>query len=131
MRNVVVTYQVRPDAMDEHLRLIGAIFDELDAQAPDDVEYKVLRLADGVSFVHVSTADSSDGTNPLTRFAAFREFSETAGRARGHPAHAGLGRSGRQLPARPPAALTGTGAAPWTRSSCSASSSRWRWSRTP
>ena len=79
MRNVVVTYQVRPDAMDEHLRLIGAIFDELDAQAPDDVEYKVLRLADGVSFVHVSTADSPDGTNPLTRFAAFREFSETAG----------------------------------------------------
>lgn len=79
MRNVVVTYQVRPDAMDEHLRLIGAIFDELDAQAPDDVEYKVLRLADGVSFVHVSTSDSPDGTNPLTRFAAFREFSETAG----------------------------------------------------
>ena len=85
MRNVVVTYQVRPDAMDEHLRLIGAIFDELDAQAPDDVEYKVLRLADGVSFVHVSTADSSDGSNPLTRFAAFREFSETAGQRAATP----------------------------------------------
>jgi hypothetical protein len=85
MRNVVVTYQVRPDAMDEHLRLIGAIFDELDAQAPDDVEYKVLRLADGVSFVHVSTADSPDGSNPLTRFAAFREFSETAGQRAATP----------------------------------------------
>jgi hypothetical protein len=78
-RNVVVTYQVRPDALPEHLRLIAAIFDQLDQERPDDVEYKVLQLADGVSFVHVSTADSPDGSNPLTRFSAFREFSETAG----------------------------------------------------
>jgi hypothetical protein len=79
MRNVVVTYQVRPDALDEHLRLIGAIFDQLDEQAPGDVEYKVLRLSDGVSFVHISTADSPDGSNPLTQLSAFREFSDTVG----------------------------------------------------
>jgi hypothetical protein len=79
LRNVVVTYQVRPDAMDEHLRLIEAVFAELDGQQPGDVEYTVLRLADGVSFVHVSTSETPDGSNPLTRFAAFRQFSETAG----------------------------------------------------
>jgi hypothetical protein len=78
-RNVVVTYQVRPEALDEHLQLIAAVFDELDAQRPEDVEYKVLRLADGVSFVHISTADSPDGSNPLTRLEAFLAFSETAG----------------------------------------------------
>jgi hypothetical protein len=79
LRNVVVTYQVRPDAMDEHVRLIEAVFAELDERRPGDVEYTVLRLADGVSFVHVSTSETPDGSNPLTQVAAFRHFSETAG----------------------------------------------------
>jgi len=73
--NVVVTYTVKPEALDEHLRLIGAVFEQLDAEARSDVEYVVLRLADGVSFVHVSTADTPDGSNPLPQLPAFREFS--------------------------------------------------------
>jgi hypothetical protein len=76
---VVVTYQIRPEALEEHVRYIAAIFDQLDAEAPDDVEYKVLRLADGVSFVHISTSDSPDGSNLLLRYSAFREFSDTVG----------------------------------------------------
>jgi hypothetical protein len=73
--NVVVTYSVRPEAVEEHLRLIAGVFDQLRADARDDVDYQVLRLADGVSFVHVSSADTADGSNPLPQLAAFREFS--------------------------------------------------------
>jgi len=43
--------------------------------ASDDVEYRVLRLADGVSFVHLSTADTADGSNPLPELTSFKEFS--------------------------------------------------------
>jgi hypothetical protein len=72
--NVVVTYQIRPEAMDEHVRLIEDVFAQLHAQQPTNVEYKVVRLADGVSFVHVSTAQTEDGANPLTGMASFVEF---------------------------------------------------------
>jgi hypothetical protein len=72
--NVVVTYSVRPEAAAEHVRLIKAIFEQLRAEQPTNVEYKVVRLDDGVSFVHVSTADTPDGSNPLPAMSAFREF---------------------------------------------------------
>jgi hypothetical protein len=76
--SVVVSYQVKPEAVDEHVRLIEGIFKQLHAQRPDNVEYKVMRLSDGVSFVHVSTADTPDGSNPLPELDAFRAFSENA-----------------------------------------------------
>ncbi len=72
--SVVVSYQVRPEAVAEHVRLIKAVFDQLRAEQPGNVEYKVMCLADGVSFVHVSSADTPDGSNPLPELAAFKEF---------------------------------------------------------
>ena len=72
--SVVVSYQVRPDAVAEHVRLIEAVFAQLHAEQPDNVEYKVVRFDDGVSFVHVSSADTPDGSNPLPELAAFKEF---------------------------------------------------------
>jgi hypothetical protein len=76
---VVVTYTLKPAAMGEHLRLIGAVFEQLGAEQRDDVSYQVLRLADGVTFVHVSTSDTLDGSNPLPQLEAFRAFSEDLG----------------------------------------------------
>ena len=72
--SVVVSYQVKPEAVAEHVRLIEAVFAQLHGEQPGNVEYKVVRLADGVSFVHVSSADTPDGSNPLPEMAAFREF---------------------------------------------------------
>jgi hypothetical protein len=72
--SVVVSYQVRPEAAAEHVRLIEAVFAQLHAEQPDNVEYKVVRLDDGVSFVHISSADTPDGSNPLPELAAFKEF---------------------------------------------------------
>jgi hypothetical protein len=72
--SVVVSYRVRPEAVAEHVRLIEAVFDQLRDEAPGNIEYKVVRLDDGVSFVHVSTADTPDGSNPLPEMTAFRAF---------------------------------------------------------
>ena len=77
--NVVVSYQVKPEAVEEHVRLIQGVFDQLHAERPDNVEYKVVRLADGVSFLHVSSADTPDGSNPLPEMAAFQEFGRDIG----------------------------------------------------
>jgi hypothetical protein len=72
--SVVVSYKVKPEAVAEHVRLIEAVFAQLHAEQPDNVEYKVVRLDDGVSFVHLSSADTPDGSNPLPGLSAFREF---------------------------------------------------------
>jgi hypothetical protein len=75
-RSVVVTYQLRPEAYDEHVRLIEGVFEQLHREQPTDVAYQVLVLEDGVSFVHVSTSDTPDGASPLPGFEAFRRFNE-------------------------------------------------------
>lgn len=72
--SVVVSYQVKPEAVAEHERLIRGVFEQLHAERPGNIEYKVVRLADGVSFVHLSSADTADGSNPLPELAAFKEF---------------------------------------------------------
>ena len=73
--SVVVTYQVRPEAVAEHVRLIEAVFEQLRTDKPAGLlDYQVRCLDDGVSFVHVSTADTPDGSNPLPKLAAFQEF---------------------------------------------------------
>jgi hypothetical protein len=78
-RTVVVTYQLRPESMDEHVKLIEAVFEQLHREQPTDVDYRVMVLEDGVSFVHVSTSDTADGSNPLTRLEAFGRFNEGIG----------------------------------------------------
>ena len=77
--SVVVSYQVKPEAVAEHVRLIEAVFEQLHAERPGHVEYKVVRLDDGVSFVHVSTADTPDGSNPLPQMSSFRAFGRDSG----------------------------------------------------
>jgi hypothetical protein len=73
-KSIVVTYTVHPAAYAEHVSLIEGVFAQLRDEHPDTVDYQVLCLADGVSFVHVSTHDTEDGANPLPELAAFREF---------------------------------------------------------
>jgi hypothetical protein len=74
MATTVVRYQAKPDRADENQRLIEAVFAELDARQPEGFTYQVFRLEDGVSFVHVASVDTDDGTNPLTTTPAFSEF---------------------------------------------------------
>lgn len=76
--SVVVSYTVKPEAIEEHVRLIEGVFAQLHSEAPANVEYKVMRLDDGVSFVHVSTADTDDGSNPLPQLSAFQQFNQDA-----------------------------------------------------
>jgi hypothetical protein len=87
-RAVVVTYQVRPEARDEHVQLINAVFDQLADEQPADVDYTVVCLDDGVSFIHVSVTRTDDGSNPLVALAAFAEFSGNVSDRTVDPPHA-------------------------------------------
>jgi hypothetical protein len=74
MTVAVVRYRTQPDRADENQALIEKVFGELEATRPAGLRYSVYRLDDGVSFVHVATVDTDDGTNPLTAAPAFSEF---------------------------------------------------------
>ena len=73
MKVTVVRYRTKPEQADENARLIGQVFEELRAKAPQDVRYLSVRLADG-TFVHVSVAETADGVSPIPRLAAFGLF---------------------------------------------------------
>jgi hypothetical protein len=76
-RTIIVRYRTTPEAADENQRLIEQVYAELAATDPGNLHYQTLRLADGVTFVHVSTIDGAD--NPLERSAAFAEFQRGIG----------------------------------------------------
>jgi hypothetical protein len=74
MSVTVVRYRTQPDRGDENQALVEKVFAELAENRPDGLRYATFRLADGVSFVHVATVDTADGTNPLTSTTAFAAF---------------------------------------------------------
>jgi hypothetical protein len=84
-KRLVTRYAMRSGAeADENQRRVEGVFAELEATAPDNVSYIVLRLADD-SFVHVSFHDHGDDeVNPIASTAAFAHFQDDhAGRREG------------------------------------------------
>ncbi|HEX5587316.1 MAG TPA: hypothetical protein VFZ17_08415 [Acidimicrobiia bacterium] len=75
MTATVVQYRVKPERVDEHLRLIEAVFAELAEHEPEGFTYQVVRLDDGVSFVHVAIEhDGVDQKGSLQDVQAFQAF---------------------------------------------------------
>lgn len=74
MKRVMVRYKVKADRAGENEQLIKKVFDALDRERPAGLHYTSLKLADGVSFVHIATHDASDGSNPLTSLPEFTAF---------------------------------------------------------
>ncbi len=68
----VVRYTAKsPEAAEENSRLIQQVFAELAADDPGSLRYAAFRLADGVSFVHVSVHEGD--SNPLNQSSAIRD----------------------------------------------------------
>jgi hypothetical protein len=75
MSTTVVRYQAKADRADENQRLIEAVFAELDERQPEGFTYKVFRLDDGVSFIHVVIEhDDVEHPDSLQDVPAFRAF---------------------------------------------------------
>jgi hypothetical protein len=75
MRKLMVRYKVKVELADENERLIRAVFAQLAREAPAGLRYQSYRLPDGVSFLHVASIETADGTNPLLAIEAFKHFS--------------------------------------------------------
>jgi hypothetical protein len=69
-----VRYQTKPERAVENQRLIEAVFDELEERQPEGFTYKVFRLEDGVSFIHVVIEHDVDDPESLQAVPAFQAF---------------------------------------------------------
>ena len=73
-RIVMVRYKLKADRGPENERYVKAVFAKLDEDKPAGLRYATFKLDDGVSFVHLASLETADGTNPLLGLAAFKEF---------------------------------------------------------
>ncbi|MDP6352543.1 MAG: hypothetical protein QF926_05040 [Alphaproteobacteria bacterium] len=74
MKTVMVRYKVKPGRIDENRQYIDRVFEALSQSRPEGLRYASFRMPDGVSFVHVASVDTADGTNPLSETPAFQAF---------------------------------------------------------
>ena len=74
MKSTVVRYQAKPERADENQELIEAVFADLEKRQPDGFTYKVFRLEDGVSFVHVVIEHDVEHPASFQDVPAFQTF---------------------------------------------------------
>ncbi|MEO7351327.1 MAG: hypothetical protein ABIW17_05450 [Marmoricola sp.] len=74
MKSTVVRYQAKPDRAEENQRLVEAVFADLEDREPEGFTYKVFRLEDGVSFLHVLTEHDVEHSDSLQDVPAFQAF---------------------------------------------------------
>ena len=74
MKTTVVHYQVKPERADENQKLIEAVFAELEVAEAEGFTYKVFRLEDGVSFIHVVIEHDVEAPDSLQAVPAFQAF---------------------------------------------------------
>jgi hypothetical protein len=74
---IVVRYETTVESAAENQRLVEQVYTELAGEQPDGLRYMTLRLADGVTFVHIAFRDPA--ANPLSQSKAFHEFQADLG----------------------------------------------------
>ena len=74
MKYVIVKYKVKADRATENENYITKVFEQLKSENPPGLQYASFKLDDGVSFVHIASIDSADGSNPLGELSAFKAF---------------------------------------------------------
>ena len=74
MKRVLVQYKVKAEKANENINFIKNVFKELKEKSPDGLKYASFHQPDGLSFVHIASIETEDGTNPLSESVAFKEF---------------------------------------------------------
>lgn len=74
MKTVIVRYKVKADRADENVEYVKNVFSELASSTPDGIRYATFQADDGVSFTHVASIETPDGSNPLAATDAFKQF---------------------------------------------------------
>ena len=74
MKRVMVRYTVKPEHAADNVRRVEAVFMQLARERPAGIRYTTFTFPDGVSFVHLASIETTDGSNPLGALDAFKTF---------------------------------------------------------
>jgi hypothetical protein len=74
MKRTLIRYKVKLDRAAENERYINAVFEQLHRDRPSGLRYASFKLNDGVSFVHIVSLETTDGSDPLWELLAFQAF---------------------------------------------------------
>jgi hypothetical protein len=74
VKRLIARYKGKPHKVNENQQYIQKVFEELHRSSPSGLRYAPFRLSDGVSFVHIVSAETADGHNPLIETPAFKAF---------------------------------------------------------
>ncbi len=70
----MVRYKVKADRAGENQQFVQKVFEELHRKSPAGLHYATFKLSDGVSFVHLVSADSDVVNSQLSQLPAFQAF---------------------------------------------------------
>ena len=74
MATVIVRYKVKADRAEENIGYINAVFEALKQAGPKGLRYASFVAEDGVSFTHIASIETEDGSNPLPDLPEFQAF---------------------------------------------------------
>jgi len=76
MKRLMVRYKVKAEMAQQNIEYIKNVFTALQKSKPAGLRYASFVLEDGVSFVHLASIETQDGSNPLPNFDEFKTFSQ-------------------------------------------------------
>src|ERR1700712_5897042 len=76
MKKILVRYKLKADKVTENETLVKKVYEQLHEERIEGFHYCTLKLADGVSFIHVALADSEEANATFGRLSAFKNFQE-------------------------------------------------------
>jgi hypothetical protein len=74
MKRIMVRYKVKPEFVAENERDIKRVFEQLAGERPPGVRNASFKLADGVSFMHIVSLETTADRSPLSELPAFNAF---------------------------------------------------------
>ncbi len=83
MPTVLIRYQLRPDQVEENLRLLDDVYQEMHTVRPAGLSYTTIQLNDAVSFLAIVNGDAAPGV--LTNLPAFQHYRTTLDQRCIHP----------------------------------------------
>ena len=74
MKKVFVRYKVKADRVAENENLVKEVYKQLHENKIDGFHYTTIKLADGVSFVHIAFVDTEEANTAFNQLPAFKNF---------------------------------------------------------
>jgi hypothetical protein len=76
MKKILVRYKLKAEKVKENEILVKKVYEQLHEKKIEGFHYCTLKLADGVSFIHIALADTEEANATFSHLPAFKNFQE-------------------------------------------------------